>query len=266
MVSFAKVPGAGSSAPVKSAEAEVVDETTKPTTALAAPEPRYVSTFSTGTEDDESEDTGARVRYPYLNLVQPTSKDIKNIAPEGDFVLNKTVKIPKDTRIVVIGFGKTFYREKTEWKDKDEARTAYSLEEVVKFGGTKEWRESAENRKKNGGSNKPWFASCIKVALLIEKPEGADEAYFPIVVDGKCYAVGLYEAKSTAYDRFYGELISKRRTTNLFKAGWASRFISLGSQKGEGDNASFAPVPKILEATPAEFAQIAAQVSQSLSS
>jgi hypothetical protein len=261
MVSFAKVPGAGSSAPV--ANAEVVDEDKKTATAstAVAERPAYVSTFSTGTEDDEPLDEGSKVRYPYLNLVQPTSKDIKAVAPEGNFVLNKTVKIVPGTRAVVVGFGKTFYREKTDWKDKDEARTLYSLADVVAAGGTPNWRESDQNAKKNGGSQKPWFASCIKALLLVEKPEGADEAFFPHVVGDKCYAACMFEAKSTAYDSFYIELNSKRKTTNLFKSGWAGRFIALNSVKGKGDDASYKPVPQVLEAAPAEFAEIAKSIA-----
>jgi hypothetical protein len=262
MVSFAKVPGAGSSAPVQ-ANAEVVDEDknvgSTPASTAIAQRPAYVSTFSTGTEDDEPVDEGSKVRYPYLNLVQPTSKDIKAVAPEGNFVLAKTVKIPSGTRIVVVGFGKTFYREKVKWGE--EGKTLYSLEEVAKAGGTTEWRQSLENARKNGGSNKPWFASCIKALLLVEKPEGADEAFFPHVVGDKCYAACLYEAKSTAYDSFYVELNSKRRTTNLFKTGWAGRFVSLTSVKGKGDDASYKPVPVVLEAAPAEFVDIAKSIA-----
>ncbi len=265
-VSFAKVPGAGSSAPVTP---EIVDEEKKDgaapaSTALAERPTGYVSSFSTGTEDDEPLDEGSRVKYPYLNLVQPTSKEIKAIAAEGDFVLNKTIKIPAGTRVVVVGFGRTFYREKVKWGD--DSRTAFSLEEVAKLGGTKEWRESLENARKNGGSNKPWFAPCIKALLMVEKPEGADEAFFPQVVGDKQYAVALFEAKSTAYDSFYVELNSKRKTTNLFKSGWAGRFIALKSQKGQKEDASFKPVPQVLEATPPEFAAIAAEVSQSMGS
>lgn len=271
-ISFAKVPGAGSSAPAQAEEpaapanAEVVDKENPSTTSTAvAPRQSFSPGFSTGTEDDDLPDEGGgKVRYPYLNLVQPTSKEIKAIGGEGNFVLAKSLKIAAPCRAVVIGFGRTFYREKVKWGE--ESRTAYSLEEVAKYNGTPSWRDSLENGRKNGGSNKPWFAPCIKAALLVEQPAGADEAFFPEVVDGKAYAVALFEAKSTAYDSFFVELNSKKRTTNLFKGGWASRFIEIATVKGEKADASFKPVPSVKEIAPARFAEIAKQVAASMGS
>lgn len=272
-ISFGKVPGAGSSAPVqdetpaKPANATLVENKAEtPNLPVPAPSnrPAVSRGFSIGTEDeDEGNDPGSsRVKYPFLNLVQPSSKEIKNVAPEGDFVLAKTVKIPAGSRVVIIGFGKTFYREKVKWGGKDESRTAYTLEDVTKAGGTPNWTDSIENGRNNGGSVKPWFMPAIKAALMIEKPEGADEAHFPEVVDFgngvlKQYAIAFFEAKSTAYDAFYVELNSKRKTTNLFKGGWAARFIQLTTVRGKSADASFKPVPVVLEATPPRFLEIA---------
>lgn len=265
-ISFASVPGAGKSAPVQPANAEIVDET-NPSTAVATPStavatrPTYAPAFHTGADDDEepTDEGGGKVRNPYLNLVQPTSKDIKSVAAEGEFVLGKTTKIPPGTRAVVVGFGNTFYREKVKWGA--ESRTLYSIADVQTANGTAAWRESKENAGENGGSKKPWFASAIKALLLVECPEGADDAFFPHVVDGKAYAACVFEVKSTAYDSFYVELNSKRKTTNLFKGGWAARFIKLTSRKGKGEDASFKPVPEILEAAPAEFITLAKKVA-----
>jgi hypothetical protein len=266
-ISFAKVPGAGQSAPVQPANAEVVDETNTPaptnTSTAVATRPVYTPGFHTGADDDEepADEGSGKVRNPYLNLVQPTSKDIKNVASEGDFVLGKTTKIPAGSRAVVVGFGNTFYREKVKYNGPVQAREVYSLADVQTAGGTTGWRESKENAGDNGGSKKPWFMPAIKALLLIEKPEDADEAFFPHVVEGKAYAACVFEVKSTAYDSFYVELNSKRKTTNLFKGGWAARFIKLTSRKGKGDDASFKPVPEILEAAPAEFIALAKKVA-----
>lgn len=274
-ISFAKVPGAGSSAPAqteepaKPANAEVVDEKNPQAGSTAiAPRQSYSPGFSTGTEDDDLPDEGGgKVRYPYLNLVQPSSKaPMKAVAAEGNFVLAKSLKIPAPCRAVVIGFGRTFYREKVKYNSDEVSRTAYSLEEVAKYGGTPTWNLSIENGRKNGGSTKPWFAPCIKVALLIEQPAGTDEAFFPEVVDSKAYAVALFEAKSTAYDSFYVELNSKKRTTNLFKEGWASRFIEITTDRGDKEDSSFKPVPVVKEVAPARFVEIAKQVAASLGS
>lgn len=268
-VSFAKVAGAGSSAPVSApapqqANAEVVppDENSSPRNLPAVAgsnvNERRVA-FYTGADDDDQTDENAvgRAKRPYLNLVQPTSKDIKSIAPEGDFVLAKRVKIPAGSTAVFIGFGKTFFREKVKWGS--EGRTFYSLEEVEKAGCTPRWYDSKENEK--GTSRKPWAAPSITALLFIEKPEGADEAFFPYVVEGKAYTAALAEFKSSAYDSVYTELNSLRKTTALFKSGWASRFVKLKSQKGKGEDASFKPVPEVLGATPAAFIELAKTVA-----
>lgn len=259
-VSFAKVssgaPATTSSPVVPPAVPTPAENANLPATVPT----RNVGGFSMGTEDEQDEDPGAgRVHRPYLNLVQPTSKEIKNVAAVGEFVLGKTIKIPSGNKVVVIGFGKTFYREKVKWGT--EGRTAYSLEDVEKANGTISWRDSVENSRNNSGSNKPWFAPCIKALLLVECPPGADDAFFPHVVDGKAYASCLFEAKSIAYDSFYVELNSKRKTTNLFKGGWASRVISLTTVKGKGEDATYKPVPVVGEVASAEFLAIAKSIT-----
>lgn len=263
--SFAKVPGAGSSAPVSNTEVVPPEADDTSSSNALAEQPRFVSKFSTGAEEDAPDTSSVRVRYPYLNLVQPTSGDeFKKIAPVGQFVLGQSVKIPAGSKVVVVGFGPVFYREKVEHRDKDKARTAYSLKEVLALGGTDQWMQSKENRK--GKSEAPWFVPSVKAALLIEKPEGADEAYFPKEIAGKLYAPCFYEAKSVAFDSFYGYLIGKLQTTALFKGrGFSGRFISLGTTKAK-NNETYSPTPNVLDPTPIEMGAEIAKIVASLSS
>lgn len=271
-ISFAKVGAATqpvSVAPATEAEtaspanAEVVDNPVGASAPAVIP-PKFVAAFSTGTEDDETPDTAnTRVRHPYLNLVQSMSGDaMKKVAAVGQFCLGQSVLIPSGNRIVVVGFGKTFWREKVKWGGKDKSREAFSLEEVAKLGGTTNWAESCEKR--GNGSVKPWFMSSIVGLVLVEKPEAADDAFFPHVVAGKAYAVAKFEAKSIAYDTFYVELNSKRRTTRLFEKGWAGRFLQINAVPGKGEDASYHPAPVVLEATPLEFVELAKKIAASL--
>jgi hypothetical protein len=270
-VSFAKVNGAGASAAVTPTDAKatlVPDETSTPAAPAAAGSqaPAVINNrprFSLGLdEDDDTPEQGAagKVRRPYLNLVQPSSgAELKKIAPEGDFVLGKSIKIPSGTRAVVVGFGSTFYREKVKHGGQAKPREAYSLDEVVSFGGTDRWSDSKENDQVD--SRKPWFQPCITAILLVECPEGADDAFFPHVIGGKAYAAALFEAKSTIYDSFYIELKSKKKTTALFKMGWAGRVIELHTgRSGKKADASFKVLPTVKEATNDEIVALAAKI------
>jgi hypothetical protein len=253
VVSFAKIPGAGSSAPV--APTEVAPEVTgqnapavRENTAPAAPSNR---TFNTGEEDEPADVRD--IRLPRINLVQPSSgAELKKIAPEGRFVFAGKVALPDKAKIVIGAFSGKFYREKTRWGSKDVSRMAYSEEEVFKLGGTTIWKDSRENQK--GESRKPLFDTCVTAVVLVERPEGVDEDYFPHVVDGKAYGAALYELKSTAYGSMFVELQSKKATTNLFKEGYAARFLALSSKKnGDAADATSKPVVDILEPTSPEL-------------
>lgn len=271
-VSFAKVTGAGASAAVTPTDAKVTlvpDETSTPAAGSQAPAvipPKPLARFSLGDEEDDEDPQNSgevgKVRRPYLNLVQPSSgAELKAIAPEGSFVLNKAIKIPAGGRAVVVGFSRPFYREKTKFGSTTPGRTAYSLEEVVKFGGTDRWNDSKENDA--GESRKPWFQPSVTAILLIECPAGADDAFFPHVIGGKAYAAVLFEAKSTNYDSFYVELNSKRKTTALFKGGgYPTRFIELQTgRSGKKADASFKVLPVVKEQTGPDFLELAGKIA-----
>ncbi len=274
-VSFAKVAGTGATNPVTPTEVlppaaaqSAAGTASNTSTALVPAQSQSPAVqaprFSLGIdEDDEAPEPGVagKIRRPYLNLVQPSSgAEFKKIASEGDFILAKTIKIPAGTRVVIVGFGRTFYREKVKFGSTTPGRTAYSLEEVVKFGGTDRWSDSKENDR--GESRKPWFQPAINSILLVECPAGADDAFFPHVINGKGYAAVFFEAKSTIYDSFYVELNSKRKTTALFKSGWASRFIELATgRSGKSEDASFKVLPVVKEQTPKELLDLAAQIA-----
>lgn len=270
-ISFAKVPGAGASAPVEPAKTvtpdvvppEAGDENvpTPPSQSAALAERKAGGiTFYTGENEDEHQEEETRIKYPYLNLVQPSSKaDMKALGAEGDFVFNRQIKLPHPAIIVVIGFSKIFYREKVKFGGENQGRLATSLEMVAQMGGTTQWRQSKENDKID--SRKPWFMPSTKALVLVQQPEGADEGLFPHEADGKLYGMAVIELKSTAFDSFYTEIESKRQTTALFRGGYSTRFIKLESARaGKAADASFKPIPLIGDKTPESVQTLAKRV------
>lgn len=256
-VSFAKVPGAGSSAPVAPRVDATPEDEARNLPAVQAPR---APVFYTGDEDTPT-DVGD-IRLPYLNLVQPSSKaDMKAIGKEGEFVFARAVNLGSSFRAVIAGFSPKFYREKVKWGSTDQGRIAIDEEQVERMGGTTLWKFSRENDKSD--SRKPWFQPTTKALLLIEKPENAAEEFFPHVADGKAYAAALLELKSTAFDSFFKEVQSKKATTTLFRGGYASRFVKvISAAVNDKADASLKPIPQVLEPTTAEILALANKVAK----
>lgn len=261
-VSFAKVPGAGSSepvAPAAPANAELVPPVAgtpaastataaaaapAANTALVASPPRSVGFFSGG--DDDGDEDRSDVKMPRLNLVQGMSADdLKSVAPEGNFVYNKALLIPSPATIVVAGLSKKVYSEKS-LKFGDKTRTFDSLEQVIEAGGTDNWRSSRENREIN--SKLPWFVRMATAVILIRKWEGIkpeDEEYFrAIASDGTAFAPAVYTLKSTSFTSFFVP-IKSANAQGVLKDGYYYRYIQLKAAK----KTAYEPQVTILEST-----------------
>jgi hypothetical protein len=270
VVSFAKTPGAGVSAPVTpppapaekapEANAQVTDtpapETTTTDTRVATQEhaPTNALGFYTG-EDDAPEFDPRDVKLPRLNLVQGMSgAELKAIAAEGEFVYKQAIHLPKPFRAVVVGVRPKVYIEKLPKYGEGEPRVAKTLQEVEAFGGTENWRESRENKDKDGVpvSRKPWFPAHVTLFLLIERPEGVDDAHFPAVtLSGKAFGPALYTVKSTSFGSFYIPINSELR--GLFRGSFHNRFIEVSSKQTK----AWIPTVRIREETPAEVRELA---------
>lgn len=240
-VSFARVPGAGvetPATPVPPPSEVKADQAVPPSAGseLAA-QNNSPATNALGfwTGDDEGSDNDPRdVRFPRINLVQGMSKaDLKTIAPEGEFVLKKSLKIPKPFQAVIVGFRPKVWVEKLPWKDGKpvgEPRVAHSIDDVVKAGGTDNWGQSRECKGKDGMPkySTPLFDAHITAMLLIARPEGFDDGNFPYVSeDNVAFAVALMTLKSTSFGSFYIPLNSERK--GLFRGNFASRWIEVGA-------------------------------------
>lgn len=233
---FAKTAGAGSSAPIENVEVvSTPAATAAPSTALTPIVPAATVGFFTG-EEESAEDSGD-VRLPRLNMIQGLSKpELKNLGKEGDWVLKGSLVLPSPVTIVAVGHRPKVWIEKV--KHGEQARYARTLQEVADLNGTDEWRLSKANEKSD--SKKTWFMPSATWLLLIQRPEGADEAYFPFVSDdGIAFAAALYTTKSTSYGSFHVPLASEK-ATGLLRGGYSSRFIELTSQKGV-KHAAFEP-------------------------
>lgn len=260
-VSFAKVAGAGSSAPVQptpTAETEVVPpeaETTSPQNLPvvqppASPVPS--SGFYSGEEDDLPVDRGD-VRLPRLNIVQGLSEpELKKIGPDGTLVLKRTLAIPQPARIVVCGVSRKRYAEKMPKYGEGESRIFDTLEEVIKAGGTDQWKFSRECKDKEGIplSRKPWFQPMVTALLLIEKPANLapefEEHFGSIAPDGTAFAACVFTAKSTSYGAFYVPLISEK-TAGVLRHGFYTHWISLTTHQPTKKH--FEPLIRIGEPT-----------------
>lgn len=262
-ISFAKTPGAGSSAPVVTPEPVASEaEEKKPSTALATPTedaPSNSLGFYTGEEDAPERDPRDE-RLPRLNLVQGLSdSELKAIGKDGDFVLKRMLNLGTKFTAVVVGFRPKFWIEKLPQYGKGEARYARTLQEVAAFGGTDEWRLSRENKDRDGmpASKKPWFPAHVTGLLLIQRPEGADDAYFPAVTpDGQAFAPALFTVKSTSYGSFFIPINSELR--GLFRGHFWNRYVEVHSEQAK-KNPSFIPVPKITTETPEAVRLLAKQ-------
>lgn len=242
-VSFARVEGAGNTTEASPlVPATVTPEPTTTgaivpaaSTAVATPQPANAMGFWTGDEDGADNDP-RDIRFPRLNLVQGMSKaDVKAIAPEGEFVLKKSLKLPKPFTAVVVGFRPKVWIEKVKYGGTVQARVAHSLEEVAQLGGTDQYRLSKEMKDSNDVpvSKIPLFDAHVTACLLIKQPEGFDDGNFPYVTeptDGsapEAFAVALFTVKSTSFGSFYIPLNSERRGS--FKGNFASRYIEISS-------------------------------------
>ena len=197
---------------------------------LPAVPPAYAPpAFYTGEEDEPSDPSD--MRLPRLNIIQKSSKSAwHELGKIGTLLLKGEVPLGNKIRFVVAGARPKVWIEKTKYDptgNGPKARVARSIDEVVKFGGTDQWRQSKEsNEKLKGNSTKPWFMPSVTLAILIEKPTTLDAKYddhFAYVVGDKAYAPALLSVKSTNYDAVWIFIASERR--GVLSEGFNSHYI-----------------------------------------
>ena len=240
-------------------EAEVIEQhetTCDPSQALAIRTAGQLArpSYTFGGEDDA--DAGD-IRWPHVNVVQSMSDPALKRFGEGHIVLAKEIDLGVSARVIVVGFGPLKFIEKTKYVKgiNSNARIVNSVQDVEAANGTTLWRESKENDKIK--SDKPWFMKSRNALLLIEKPEGVDDARFTFVAGDKHFAAALFGVKSTSYESFYVRLNSENKTGTL-REGFYSRFIELAAPATVfSGGTAYNPQPKVLEKAPDEVVKLA---------
>ncbi len=276
-VSFAAVPGAGTSAPVEEqkpaeANAQVVGNTAGDTRVSAPVPTRSPTVFSGGDEEEDHEDR-SDVRLPRLNIVQGLSgQELKRVGPDGTLVFKKTLALPQGIQFVVAGCSRVKYIEKTpEFGKGDPARIVDTLEDVIRVGGTDQWKQSRECKDKEGIplSRKPWFQRSVTALLLFKAPTKAEfetvcaggkpgtltdeqyqnslEHFSAVSEDGIAFAPCAYTVKSTSFGGFYVPIKSEQ-VSGVLRHGFYTRYIKLSTKIAK----AYEPVVEILPETTSE--------------
>ncbi len=231
--SFAK-PGGAPSQPVEEQKPATIEPGGIPVETPVNPnspavQPDYQPpAFYTGDEDEPSDPSDQRL--PRLNIVQKSSqsawldKGVFSLILKGEVLIAKK---DKPFRFVVIGARPKIWIEKTKYQPNgggEKAKVARSIDEVVKLGGTDQWKFSKENPAIT--STKPWYMPSVTLAVLVEKPADCppeNEAHFAYVVGDKAYAPALLSVKSTNYEAVWVFVASERK--GVLSKGFNSRFI-----------------------------------------
>jgi hypothetical protein len=168
---------------------------------------------------------------PRLNLVQKVG-ELSNVFDHGSLLLNGEQVLftcPKDPKaavtplnILVLGFQPSKYVEKVEGGGRGGSYNTPA--EVVEAGGTIDYNESK-------ATGKPLYQESKTALVLIEKPEGVDDANFPHEFEGKKYCTALWTMKGTAYTHGAKVLLTARKIGKLRgPAGYRTAFYTLASK------------------------------------
>jgi hypothetical protein len=286
-VSFAKIPGAGTttavaptppapvavdnSAPagtplttgvatpnvdgsaIGSASAQATSaQLTAPT--ASAPVPRE---FYDG--DEEIPDTDGDVRTPWLSLIQSTTKDKSVgdiIQKDGTYVFKKAVALDgsKGFRAVILKVGRKFYVEKLEYiqnrgPNDPKPRIANSAEELAALGGTDLWEFSNQNVDKK--TKIPKYATPFfeKHIKFILAVE------CPVGVDDSHFP-HVFEGRAfapTMYEAKGGSFATffvpiNSERKGRFKENWQSLYINITSRQNR-TNPAYSAIATVGEAT-----------------
>jgi hypothetical protein len=251
----------------KIAEAEVVEE--KPTVET---ETAVVPAGGNSVDFADDDNVGMdEIILPRLNIVQkvgPLSEEYVS----GEVVLNKELVIyepaKKDKKaeslqITVLGF------RPTQWTERIAGgalgRLCKTEADVVACGGTtdyKRWEASAKAAKEDRGEEIPYFQPLATCLVLIQKPEGLEETYFPYDFGGEQYAIAQWSMKGGAFTNGAKVIKTARKIGHLRRGGYVSYEYLLDTKfkaYGEGHGAII-PVLRPGRKHTAEFVEFAREI------
>ena len=209
---------------------------------------------------------------PRINIVQKVG-ELSNVFQAGEVVLDQThvlyspakpavpgqpaVQAPKPLNLVVIGFKRTSFIEKIEGGAM--GLTCRSRDEVVRVGGTldyKEWAESVKANKEDKNVKVLRRFDYMTTALvLIEKPEKFEDpnkVIFPYEADGKYYVMAFFTMKSSAYNAGAKAIFTRKKTRLIANptASYADEFFTLATELKKFPTGNYAAVPDIRASAP----------------
>lgn len=211
---------------------------------------------------------------PRINLVQKVG-ELSNVFQPGEIVLDQTHVLyspakapapgqvapppPKPLNLVVIGFKRTSFVEKVEGGAM--GLTCRTREEVVRVGGTldyKEWAESVKANKEDKNVKVLRRFDYMTTALvLIEKPEKFEDpnkVIFPYEADGKHYVMAFFTMKSSAYNAGAKAIFTRKKTRLISNpnASYSDELFTLATEMKKFPTGNFAAIPDIRPAAPTE--------------
>jgi len=243
-------------------EGVAVESTTTAAAPASAPAPAATQTGSqlpavipTGgvtrplySDDAEENIDASDLVIPYLSIVQKVG-EISNLYPGGTILMGsqnsghlQLVDAPKGKdlsaplNLVVLGTRPKRYVEKVEGGARGDMFD--NLQDVIACGGTTEYNEAK-------ATGKRLFQTLITALVLIEQPQGTNEASFPFKIEGKRYAMALYSMKGTSYTNAAKHFLSAKKIGWLMGVGFRGGVWSFQSRlEHRNGNYYYIPVVK----------------------
>jgi hypothetical protein len=228
------------------AEAEVVEETTKPTEVAEAVGTEVGETLKQeldapavgGIEGDiDAED----IKLPRINLVQSTSAIADDFTP-GALVLDKEVELGDETHPIqlVTLWGKKLYQQKLPFGESDESPLVFQTrKEVKEWGGTTEWsKEAIEDHR--------YFENLAHFVVAVRCPDEASEdlaAHFDLEIGDELWTRVAFTVNGSSYNAFGKQMITAAQTAGadgIWSRSWEVKPEKRSNARGRW----FVPVPR----------------------
>lgn len=193
------------------------------------------------------------LRIPFLSITYGVGKLSQTFNP-GDLILGGEhflVKKSEPLTIVILSDVKYFKEvlSRDDWADGKRPRTFMTRQEVLDAGGTLEWRDDPETGKRI----KPTFGPALDMKILIQCPEGLDDAMFGLEIEGGRYAPAYFSVDKSAYNRV-GKAIQTSKSLSLARTGILGGIWELHTESQViNDNPTIVPMIKLVGRTTDEF-------------
>jgi hypothetical protein len=176
-------------------EAEVVQDTTNTTTALATRPSRELATPVYYSDEEFQGELPEETGRPFLSIVAKTGRMSDRFTP-GDFLLNNEYVIggtKSPLEVVPVIASHAYQNDLPKNEDDDFGDIVDTMSDVIQRGGEKGYRPF------NDKTSTHYWKPIVRVVFLIKKPENiTSEAamMFPYTIDGVNYVYASYTARN----------------------------------------------------------------------